>query len=157
LPTSILRANTTETADSATGHRFAMGELPANLKVTSQVVLKPEHLQTAAGIATNAWRLRARLLDTDRQEPRDETSRRLLRHVDAIVEGLKQFWLEIEDPTGQPYDSGLALKVVSFEPTAALTEETIIETVRPAIRWQGQLVQVGEVIVGIPPEKNDTP
>lgn len=99
-------------------------------------------------IATNAWRARSKMVDAS-GEPKDEM-RRAFRHVEGIVDALKAFGVEILDITGKPFDSGMALKVVSFEPTAGLTKEEIKETIKPSVTMQGHLIQVGEIIVGTP-------
>jgi molecular chaperone GrpE (heat shock protein) len=78
--------------------------------------------------------------------------KRVYRHVEAIFEALKQMGVEYIDPVGRPYDSGMALKVVTFEPTPGLSKEEIKETVKPSVIWQGRLIQMGEVIVGTPPK-----
>ncbi len=114
------------------------------------LVVPPDLFVTAAAILTNAWRAALKLRDAGTGEPRDEGARKVYRHVDAIIQSMNHLGFELDDPTGKPYDSGLPLKVISFEPQAALLEETIIETMRPAIRLQGTLIQVGEIIVGIP-------
>ena len=103
-----------------------------------------------AALATNIWRAQAKMLDPKTGEPREET-RRLYRHIEGALEAFTTMGLRLSDWIGQPYDSGLPLKVLSFEPTPDLVRDTVVEAVRPAIFWQDRLLQVGEVIVGIPP------
>ena len=112
--------------------------------------IEEQWLKTAANIATNAWRARVKMVDADTNEP-TEPMKRVYRHVEAIFEALKQMGVEYIDPVGRPYDSGMALKVVTFEPTPGLSKEEIKETVKPSVIWQGRLIQMGEVIVGTPP------
>ena len=106
-------------------------------------------LKTAANIATNTWRAIARMVDPDTGEARDEM-KRVYRHIEAISGALKEMGVEIIDPTGRPYDLGMALKVISFEQTPGLAAEEIKETIKPSVVWQGRLIQMGEVIVGTP-------
>jgi len=106
-------------------------------------------LKTAANIITNAWRAKVKMLDADTNEP-TEPMKRVYRHVEAIFDALKQIGVEHLDPVGRAYDSGMALKVVTFEPTPGLSKEEIKETIKPSVTWQGRLIQMGEVIVGTP-------
>lgn len=106
-------------------------------------------LKTAASIITNAWRAKVKMLDADTNEP-TQPMKRVYRHVEAIFDALKQMGVEYNDPVGRAYDSGMALKVVTFEPTPGLSKEEIKETIKPSVTWQGRLIQMGEVIVGTP-------
>ena len=106
-------------------------------------------LKAAANIITNAWRAKVKMLDADTNEP-TEPMKRVYRHVEAIFDALKQMGVEHVDPIGRAYDSGMALKVVTFEPTPGLSKEEIKETIKPSVTWQGRLIQMGEVIVGTP-------
>jgi hypothetical protein len=56
----------------------------------------------------------------------------------------------MNDWVNQPYDTGLPVKVLSFQPTPGLDRDTVIETVRPTVIWKDRLLQSGEVIVGTP-------
>lgn len=105
-------------------------------------------------IATNAWRAKVKMVDADTGEAKEEM-RRVYRHIEAIFESLKGIGIEIIDPTGRAYDSGMALKVISFEQTLGLSKEEIKETIKPSISWQGRLIQMGEVIVGTPQKSTE--
>jgi len=102
-----------------------------------------------AKIATNAWRLKSKMVDPETGETRDEM-KRVYRYLEAICESLGDIGVETIDETGRAYDSGMALKVISFEETAGLSREEIKETVKPTVRRQGRRVQMGEIIVGTP-------
>jgi len=106
-------------------------------------------LKTCAIIATNAWRAQTKMIDSDTGEAKEEM-KRVYRYIETIIESLKQSGVEIIDPNGLTYDSGMALKVLSFEPTPGLSHEEIKDTIKPSIVWQGRLIQIGEVIVGTP-------
>ena len=43
--------------------------------------------------------------------------------------------LEIKDHTGDAFDYGLPLKVVTSQPTLGLTKESVLETIKPTIYW----------------------
>jgi hypothetical protein len=102
-----------------------------------------------ASLGTNLWRLRSRMLEPGGGQPRDEF-RRLYRHVEALWDTLGGAGLKIVDHTDAPFDPGLSLKVISFEPQAGLARETVIETLRPTIFLRDRRIQIGEVIVGKP-------
>jgi hypothetical protein len=107
-----------------------------------------------AGLATHVWRTRGKLVDPVTNEAKEET-RRALRHVEAALESLAQMGVTMNDWIGQPYDPGLPVKVITFDPTPGIVRDTVVEAVRPTVIWREQLLQLGEVIVGIPP--NSTP
>lgn len=115
--------------------------------------VEEQWLKTAANIATNAWRAKVKMVDPDTSEP-TEPMKRVYRHVEAIFDALKQMGVDYNDPVGRTYDSGMALKVVTFEPTPGLSKEEIKETIKPSVTWQGRLIQMGEVIVGTPQKPN---
>jgi hypothetical protein len=56
----------------------------------------------------------------------------------------------IRDQLNEPYDPGLPVNVLTFQPMPGLTRDTIIEVVRPTIIWQERVLQIGEVVVGTP-------
>lgn len=104
-----------------------------------------------AEVGTGLWRLRRKLVQSGTDQPREEM-RSAYRHFESVWDVLSQSGLEIRDHTGEPVpETGTyALKVVTYEPTAGLTREQIVETVKPSIYWNGDTLQVGEVIVGTP-------
>jgi molecular chaperone GrpE (heat shock protein) len=108
-------------------------------------------LMMLAAIATNAWRARGKMVDSASGEPRED-SKRFYRHVEGIFDSLTQYGIRTDDPVGRSFDSGMALKVVSFEPTPGCTRDEIKETIKPSVAWNGQLIQMAEVIVATPQE-----
>lgn len=119
----------------------------------ASTVLDPALAKVFASIATNVWRSKRRIVDPATGEPREEM-KRLYRHIEAIHDALCQADVQTLDLTGRTYDTGMALKVVSFEPTPGLQKEEIKETVTPSVLWHGRLIQMGEVIVGTPQLKD---
>jgi len=115
----------------------------------SELKTPPIDLKALAVIATNAWRAQSKMVDSSTGEAKEEM-KRVYRHIEAIIESLIQIGIQTIDPTGRAYDSGMALKVVSFEPTPGLTSEEIKETIKPSVALHGRLIQIGEVIVGTP-------
>ncbi len=108
-----------------------------------------------AGLATQVWRSRNRIIDPATGEPREEM-RRVHRHIEGAFEIFTEMGLSIKDWLNQPYDAGLPVKVLTFQPTPGIERDTVLEAVRPTVIWKDRLLQMGEVIVGIPqsPEEN---
>ena len=102
-----------------------------------------------ATVATNTWRALQKIIDVETCEPKPEM-KRIHRHVEAINDALREFGVETVDHTGQRYDTGSALKVITSEKRAGLNREEIIETLKPTVRFEGRLLQQGEVVVGEP-------
>ena len=113
----------------------------------------PKDIQEMFGplieMATNAWRLKVRMIDPDSGEPKEET-RKLYRFVEGLFRALGDAGIQVIDKTDKPYDSGMPEKVISFEQTPGLLKEEIIDTVRPTVRWKERHFHYGEIIVGIP-------
>lgn len=123
-------------------------EAPAPAPATAAVETPSADLDgPLADLATHVWRARHRLNDS--AQPADAL-RRTSRHIDSAVESFRQLDLNLKDWINEPYDPGLPVKVLTFQPTAGLTRDTVIEAVRPAVLWRGRLLQSGEVVVGTP-------
>jgi len=110
----------------------------------------PAHFVKAlVGIATQAWKLKVRMLDPATQEAREE-HRKLYRHVESILDSLNEIGLQLRDRTNEAFDYGLPEKVIGTQPTPGITKERVIETIKPSIYWEQHLLQVGEVVVATP-------
>lgn len=118
-------------------------------QLKAQVELSENIIRRACEVATNAWRAKAKMLDPETKEPREEMVR-VFRHIENILEGINLMGLRLWDPIDELYDSGMALKVVAFQPTAGMQKERVLETVRPSVYWNDKLIQMGEVVVGTP-------
>jgi hypothetical protein len=100
-------------------------------------------------IATNVWKAKSKMVDAVSGDVREEM-KRVYRHVEAALENLREIGFEVKDHTGDAFDYGQSLKVIATQPTQGVTRETVIETIRPTIYWQQQLVQTGEVVIATP-------
>lgn len=107
--------------------------------------------QMLADVGTSLWRLRVRLLQPNAGMPSEEM-KRTLRHLDAAWDALHEGGLQVIDHTGEeiPEAGHYALKMISFQPTEGISKEKVIETLKPTIRFREQVIQIGEVIVGMP-------
>jgi hypothetical protein len=118
--------------------------------ITEKPESMPTHIiQALSMAATNTWRIKKKL-EKESKTIENIELRRLDRHVEAIYDAFRQIGLEIFDPHGRSYDPGMALKVVTFEPTPDIQKDVIIETVKPTISWKDTIIQIGEIIVGTP-------
>lgn len=100
-------------------------------------------------MATNLWRLKQKMLRPGTNDPLDEM-KRAYRHFESAWDALISAGIEVHDHTGIAYDTGLSLKVVAFQPTEGLKRETVLETIKPTIYFQGKQIQMGAVVVGRP-------
>ena len=100
-----------------------------------------------ADLATGLWRARRRMLEPGGDEPRPEV-RKEFRHVRSTWDTLADAGVKVQDHDGTRYDTGLALEVLTFQPTAGLEHEVVLDTIRPSVYVQGRTIQLGQVIVG---------
>lgn len=112
--------------------------------------LKKQH-KLLADTATAIWRAERKMMDSETGRPHNDM-RIPHRHVTSAMDTLKEGGVDVIDHTGQPYDNGLALKVLTFQPLPDIKKEEIIETIKPTIYFGDEMIQRGEVIVGRPSE-----
>ena len=105
-----------------------------------------------ADIATNVWKAKTKMIDSGSGEVRDEM-KRVYRHIESVLESLHEMGLEVKDHTGDAFDYGLPLKVITTQPTQGISRECVIETIKPTIYWQQQIIQMGEVVIATPASK----
>ena len=106
-------------------------------------------------LGTGLWRISRKMPGDTAPSSRD--LRVAQRHIDATCDAMADGGLEVKDHLGDRYVSGMALKVIAFEPTPGTVRATIAETISPSIFYQDQLLQRGEVIVAVPPVDSDRP
>lgn len=84
----------------------------------------------------------------------DPRVRRTLGRVHRCTDSLKQFGIEVQDPTGKRYPPGGEglMKPLQFLPTTDRTFDVVSETIAPIIYRDGALIQRGEVLVAVPME-----
>lgn len=111
--------------------------------------------KTLAEVAVHLWRIKKRMTN-ENGEPLEEF-RRNFRHVQAALDDLTNSQIEIKDFDNQiiPENGVLSIRVLAYQPTAGISSEQIIETVKPAIYYKGETIQHGEVIVGIPENEGE--
>jgi hypothetical protein len=130
-------------------------ESPVPRQLPDVTAAVTEWLRLLGHIGTGLWRLRQRLLEPGSTQPREEM-RRANRDLEGLWDTLAEAGVEILDHTGAPFDAGMSLKVIAFQPTPGIVREKVLETVKPTIYYKKQWIQMGEVIVAMP-EKSAAP
>ncbi|MEV0612164.1 hypothetical protein AB0I81_02500 [Nonomuraea sp. NPDC050404] len=99
---------------------------------------------SVAEVVTSIWRLdrRARKLPGD--------NRVMTRYLEMAWDSLTQAGVRVQEHLNDPFDAGLALEVTSYQPAPGLDRDRVVETIRPSIYLNDQVIQRGEVIVGTP-------
>ena len=105
-----------------------------------------------AEIGTGLWRIRNKLMQPLIKESTKEMHS-VIRSLESTWDVLTQGGIEIKDHTGEPIIGGEALHILTFQPSADVTRDEVIETIKPTIYYKGKMIQIGEVVVGTP-EKN---
>jgi len=119
-------------------------------------VMIPSHIANMmVKIANNAWKLRTRMTAGEDGKIKEDWMR-LCRHVDAILANLGDVGMEVKDRTGEPFDYGLPEKVIASHPRPGTTKESVIETLKPTIYFNNQIIQTGEVVIATPEQGNPT-
>jgi hypothetical protein len=123
----------------------ARGDAPG----ASATAAEPEHdggiaEHSVADIATSIWRLRGRTAALP------DGMRSVARHAESAWDALAQAGIEVRDHRGDPFDPGLALTVVAYQPTPGIDRDRVVEAIRPSVYLNDRSIQVAEVIVGTP-------
>lgn len=123
-----------------------------HLSISSQTISEKEEelLDMAVDVGTLVWRVQRRL-SVMGQLPKELN--RISRDIESTWDALSKRGIEIKDHTGQDYVTGMALRVITSQPVTNLIKKQVIETLKPTIYYKEKIVQMGEVIIGVP-EKN---
>jgi hypothetical protein len=111
--------------------------------------------KTIADVATNLWRVLKRFGENGDGEE-SKAQRMATRNLTAISDRLSAAGVRAQDHDGIPWDPGMSLKAMAYEPRPNLERETVVETVRPTVYRGGQCIQFGHVIVGVPEKGQDS-
>ena len=130
-----------------------------------------DYLKALVSIATNAWRAKTKMVDTMKMVEAMNTAnvtqlksptkdevlekmKRVDRHIEAICRNLAEVGVVICDHTGDAYDEGQPMQVVTTKPTPGLEKKHVSETLLPSIFWNNRLVQNGEIEIATPASPN---
>ena len=122
-------------------------DLPARQQATSQKIRKVD-LSSVIDLAIEIWRLQDRVKKLESAARRQDPS--IAFSIDKIQHVLKEIGIETRDYTGQTYNEGMSLDVLTFDyPVEEKPTNRIVqETVSPAILFDGKLHKMAQVIVG---------
>jgi len=118
------------------------------LESERRVLLQPRST-IWADMANALWVIDQKTRDPSTAERREEF-RPIARHIDRLAECLAEIGIETQSHTNQVFDSGQSLEVIAFQPTAGISKELVVETIRPTVYLKGHRVQIGQVIVATP-------
>lgn len=107
-------------------------------------------LSLIAEFATGLWRIKRK---TDGMDELKGPMQPVRRHIESTIDTLTSAKVEIQNHTGEKYITGMALKVIAFQPASSVQVERIAETIKPSIFYKDKLIQRGEVIVETPEEQ----
>lgn len=112
----------------------------------------PEDLpdDVVAGLVTELWRARNKVDGPRAEQDPPRAVRWANRYLAAADDRLVRAGIQVEGHDGLRFDVGMDLRVLAYQDDPDVTEETVVETVRPSVRRAGRLIQEGEVIVAVP-------
>lgn len=113
----------------------------------------PDNIGLLADIATGLWRTRKNIVQERTDTPKEGMGK-AFRHVQSVFDALETAGIQIKDHTREKWADGRSINVIAFQPMPDLTEEIIIETIKPSIFFNEQHIQKAQVIVGTPPEND---
>lgn len=123
-----------------------------DIKEEIREVVRPkfiEYSQSAkdlAEMATDIWRMEKKIaaLRTNLQEPQVKAFENSVARLKRV---LSKCEIEILDYSGQKYNEGLNVDILSVEKDPAVENPLIMEMVEPAVFFQGTIIKRGKVII----------
>ncbi|MFI6906061.1 hypothetical protein ACIBKY_32695 [Nonomuraea sp. NPDC050394] len=99
---------------------------------------------SVAEVVTSLWRLDRRV----RRLPGE--TRAVTRYLEMAWDSFTQAGIKVQEHVNDPFDPGLAIEVLSYQPAPGLDRDRVVETIRPSVYLNDHVIQRGEVIVGTP-------
>lgn len=122
---------------------------------TRQVeVVPPTISKGLVAIANTYFRAKKKMLDPTTGEPH-ESMARVYKDIDRIGRQLMEMGFQIKDHTGDAYDDGQPMKVITSNPRPEATRKYVLETLTPTIYWNDRIIQHAEIEIVTPIAKND--
>jgi hypothetical protein len=103
-------------------------------------------------LATGVWRLRGKLA-ADAGGDREHSVkllRSISRQLDSMADALADAGVQVQSHTGEAFDAGQSVEVIAYAPSGSVDRETVAETITPTVYLDGQIVQMGQIIVATP-------
>jgi len=103
-------------------------------------------------LATGVWRLRGKIAANGCTKASDPAKllQSMARQLDSMADALLEAGVQIQDHTGQPFDSGQSVEMVAYAANDATVRETVIETITPTVYIGGHVVRRGQIVVAGP-------
>lgn len=120
-------------------HQIKQSVLPKSLSITSET-------QDVADMAIELWRLEKRLAKAEEKLSSDE-NKALNNSVDKIRRFVQKNDIDVTDYTGQVYNEGMNLDILSSEKDPDLKQSIVYETHEPAVTHKGILIRKAKVII----------
>jgi hypothetical protein len=110
--------------------------------------LRKVELSSVIDLAIEVWRLQDRVKRLQSTTGREDPS--IAFSIDKIQHVLREIGIEAREYTGQTYNEGMSLDVLTFDyPVGEKPVSRVVqETVSPAIFFDGKLHKMAQVIVG---------
>ena len=118
-------------------------------------IIPPNIIKGLTAIANSAWRAKTKMVDPTTGEPH-EAMTRVYKDIDRIYRHLEDIGFRIRNHTGDPYDDGQPMKVVTSEPRSEATRKYVLTTLLPTIYWNDHIIQHGEIEIAVPPSANNS-
>ncbi|MDP2209423.1 MAG: hypothetical protein Q8K98_11745 [Bacteroidota bacterium] len=124
---------------------------------STRPTLSSREIKLFADIGTGIWRLRKNMQQPNTSDKPMQGMERVYRHLMSIWDAMTQAGVQIRDHTGEVLPEGgvYSLDKIAHQPTPGITREKVLETVRPSVFYKEQMIQMGQVIIGIPIEKEN--
>lgn len=130
--------------------RFQLSFHKTNKKIHDSVQTKNIELSpttvSIVDLAVELWRLDKRLTKT-KQKLSDDENMAIHNSVDKIRRFVQRNDIEVFDYTGQAYNEGMNLDVISSDKDSKLKQSIIYKTHEPAIFHKGKLIRKTKVII----------
>lgn len=102
-------------------------------------------------IANSHFRAKKKMLDPTTGEPHEAMSR-VYKDIERISRHLEEMGFKIQNHTGDAYDDGQPMKVITSNPRPEATRKYVLETLLPTIYWNDKIIQHGEIEIAVPSE-----
>ena len=97
-------------------------------------------------LAVEVWRMNSRIVKTG--DGLTEVQKRpIMSSLQKFTKFLDRYDIKIVDHTGEKYNEGMNVDVLSFEKDPRIKNPIIKETIEPSIIYNGYVVKKGKVIV----------
>jgi len=130
-----------------------LDKLETDLKEEIRTSVQPKFLEISMeakgliDLASEIWRLDQRLIKVSKKL-QENHQKALENSVQKLKKFVDKYDLEVRDYTGQKYNTSLsAMEVVSVEKSSSVINDTVKETLEPAVLLRGQVIKKAKVIL----------